>query len=268
MKMRTIIAFVSITSPFVFIDGAAVPTATAQQAVAPAPDPVVGPAPSAPDGTQETHDEVSILQLMKVVDLSRLVAGGMSQLFHSAEGQRALLEAIRGAQIGPKNFPVLNDPADIEAQKGGDGLQEMANSALDGAAEGPQDVVDALNQFRSIYDLDNALKLKDDELPGKKMLAQLAAKGVVASSSAEAAYKRANASNARLNTFTTALEASPDLKTSIDLNTRVTIELTKQTNESLRVQSAITSVIGSFFMVLASEGSEPSWVDGLKNFNR
>lgn len=258
----------SSTCYFAPFAGAPALKAFAQERVIPAPDPDVGAAPPGPDKAQETHDEVSIQQLTKMVYLSRLIAGGISQMFGSAETQRKLLDEIRGAQTGRKNIPNMNDPDNVEARSGGQGLKEMADSAINGTPEGPTELVKALNQFRTTFDLDKAFKLKDDELLNKRLLAQLAAKGIVASSSAEAAYKRANASNARLGEFITSLEASPDLKTSIDLNTRVMIELTQQSNESLRIQSAITSIVGSYFMVLASEASASSWVENLKDFNR
>lgn len=242
--------------------------ASAQQSITPSPDPLVGTAPAGSDNAQETHDSVSIQQLMKIVDLARLIAGGISQLFTSAQGQRDLLNDIRDAQKGPRAIPSIDSSETEEARDGGEGLNEMAESTLNGATNVPADMVEAINKFRTTFDLDKAFELKDDELLGKKLLAQLAAKGIVGSASAESSYKRANASNKRLGQFITALEASQDLKTSIDINTRVMIELTQQSNESLRVQSAITSMIGSYFMVLAGEASEPSWVEGLKDFNR
>lgn len=258
----------TLCTPVVLAIGLTVLPASAQETVTPSPDPVVGTVPSGSDDAQETHDSVSIQQMMKVVELARLMAGGISQLFSSSQGQRNLLNEIRDAQKGPRAIPSIDSSETEEARDGGEGLNEMAESALNGAANVPADMVEALNKFRSTYDLDKAFELKDDELLGKKLLAQLAAKGIIGAASAESSYKRANASNERLGQFITALEASPDLKTSIDLNTRVMIELTQQSNESLRVQSAVTSMIGSYFMVLAGEASEPSWVEGLKDFNR
>lgn len=253
---------------FMLLLGAPLSNALAQQVISPAADPVTGAVPDGPSGAQETHDAVSIQQLMKIVELSRLIGGGITQLFAVAQGQHDLLDLIRGAQIGPKNFPVLNGPAEVAERKGGEGLREMADGALDGAAQGPADLIDALNRFRTTFNLDEAFKLKDDELTSQKMLAQLAAKGAIAGSAAENAYKRSNSSMDRLNGYIGALQASPDIKTSIDINTRAVIELTQQTNESIRTQAALTSVVSAYFMALASEASETDWVDGLKDFNR
>ena len=236
--------------------------------VTPAPDPATGAAPAKPTDAQETYDEVAIQQIMKVVELSRTVAGGIAQLFGSAESQRQLLDLIRAAQTGPREFPLLNDPADVEARDGGEGLREMGDGALNGNVEGPPDLVDAFNKFRTTFSLDKALALKDDELLSKKMLAQLAARGVIGGAVAENSYKRANASMTRMNEYITALEASADLKTSIDINTRAVIELTQQTNEGIRTQAAVTSIVSAYFMALASEASATDWLEGLKQFNR
>ncbi|KSV63167.1 hypothetical protein N183_36175 [Sinorhizobium sp. Sb3] len=242
--------------------------ANAQEKIRPVDEPRVGAAPTAPSDASPSYDSVAIQQLMKLVSLSRLIGGGISEVVGSIEAQKDALESIQKGQSGPKNFPLLNGPDEVEGRKGGEGLRELSEGALNGSADGPPSLVEALTEFRKTFSLDQAFELKDDELPGKKMMAQLAAKSAIAASSAENAYKQANLSNLRLNDYIAALESSPDLKTSIDLNTRVMIELTQQSNESLRTQSAITSIVSTYLMVLASEASEKSWVDGLKNFNR
>lgn len=243
-------------------------TSLAQAIVVPAPEPVTGTAPAAPEDAQETYDKVSIQQLLKIIELSRLIGGGISQLFDAAQGHRQVLDLILDAQIGPREFPVLNSPEEVEARGGGEGLEEMAEDAISGAAQGPQDMLAALGKLRTTFDLDRAFELRNDELFSQKILALFASKGAIAGAAAESAYKRANVSNDRLNEYITALEASPDLKSSVDINTRVMIELTQQSNESLRTQSAMTSLVSAYFMAMASEASEKDWIDGLKDFNR
>ncbi|WFU07290.1 type IV secretion system protein (plasmid) [Rhizobium sp. CB3171] len=248
-------------------DGSAV-VAHAQDAVTPLPEPAVGGAPDGPSGVQETHDQVSIEQVMKLVRLSRIMGGGITQMSMAVQNQKTALDAIRNGQTGPKTIPLLNGPDEVAARHGGEGLKEMADSALNGAVDGPPDLMAAFAHFRSTFSLDKAFALKDDELASKKVLAQLAAKGAIAGSVAESSYKRANEGMERVNDYITALQASKDLKTSIDINTRAVIELTQQINESLRTQSAVTSIVSSYFMMMASEASNEDWVDGLKDFNR
>lgn len=239
--------------------------ASAQETITPVEEPVTGTAPSGQEDADETHDTVAIQQIMKIVELSRLIAGGISQLFGNAQDQKQVLDDIHEGQTGKREVPAKTEEADRE---GGEGLREMTEGALNGAIQGPADVVAAFNKFRTTFQLDDAFALKDDELLGKKMLAQLGAVGAVTASTAENSYKRANSSMDRLDAYVEALNGSQDLKTSIDINTRATIELTQQTNESIRAQSAIASMISTYFMALASEASEKDWVEGLKQFNR
>ncbi|MDR6101885.1 hypothetical protein QE369_002082 [Agrobacterium larrymoorei] len=239
--------------------------AAAQETITPVEEPATRTAPSGQDDADETHDTVAIQQIMKIVELSRLIAGGISQLFSSAKDQKQVLDQIYDGQTGSRDVPAKTEEADRE---GGRGLREMKEGALNGGIEGPPAVVDAFNRFRTTFKLDDAFELKDDELLGKRMLAQLGAMGAVAASTAESSYKRANSSMLRLDAYIKALNGSQDLKTSIDINTRAVIELTQQTNESIRTQSAISSIISTYFMALASEASEKDWVEGLKEFNR
>jgi len=73
----------------------------------------------------------------------------------------------------------------------------------------------------------------------------------VGAASAERGYKRANASMGRIDGYITALGASPDIKTSIDINTRVNIEVAQQLNEMLRSQSTLTTMVSMYYVVTA-----------------
>lgn len=249
---RCALAGVAILLPI----GLAVFSADAQEVVTPAPNPVVGAAPAAPDSATETYDEVATQQLMKIVDLSRLIGGGISQLFGSVQGQKQALDLIRDAQTGPKNFPLLNGPTEVEAREGGPGLKEMSDAALQGFPAGPTDTVDALNGFRTVYSLDKAFALKDDGLVSRGFIAHATAQAAITASTAESSYKRANASMARLDGYIAALGSSADLKTSVDINTRVMIEVAQQLNEQLRTQAALASTAGAYLMMLGGDMAE------------
>jgi len=248
----------------------AVTTATsawAQSLVVPAPDPVVV-TPSIPSNAQETYDEVGNQQLVKLVDLARLIGGGISQILDSALDQKQALDLIQDAQTGPKTFPVLNGQAETDGRDGGPGLKEMADAALDGSATGPAEMLSALDAFRDTYGLDKAFALKDDTSAEKVLIAHASAQGAIAAATAEDAYKRSNASMTRLNTYITALQSSPDQKTSIDINTRVLVEVAQQINESLRTQAAIAQIGGTYFMIMGAEASKLNAFAGMQNFNR
>ncbi|THK34117.1 hypothetical protein EHS39_31955 [Ensifer sp. MPMI2T] len=232
--------------------------------------------PKAPDGAQASFDENAVELLTYMVELSRLIGGGITQLFASAQRAENLLTPIRHAAqaqlaaiSGPKPLPVNNGEADVAARKGGLGLWEMANAALEGETVGPGGIQTALTEFRNRYRLDNAFAMRSDELPGKVTIAHATAQGAVTASTAEDSYKRANASMGRINGYIAALETSNDLKTSVDINTRVMIEVAQQLNETLRTEAAIASAAGSYLMTLGAEAAEPDSIsDLLRNFDR
>lgn len=247
--------------------GAATMPAQAQQLIQ-LPDPIIGLIPSASDDAQSSHDEVAIGQLMKIVELARSIGGGITQLYSTIVTQTAALEKMRDAQNGLKTIPLHNGPEEQEERAGGPGLAEMAKGALDGAPVEPEAVNEALEKFRQMFGLDETFALKDSDITGKVFIANASAHGAISSSVAEAGYKRANSSMDRLSSYISAVENSADLKTSIDINTRVMIELTQQVNESLRTQSAIASMVGMYFMVLGGEVGKQSPFKGLEEYNR
>ncbi|MER9255920.1 hypothetical protein NKI59_29945 [Mesorhizobium sp. M0598] len=241
--------------------------------ITPLPLPPIGALPPAPDGAQATSDENALEVLTSMVEMSRLIGGGIAQLFASALTAENLMtrindaaQAQRAAISGPKPFPVNNGGAEVAAREGGPGLSEMANAALGGEMVGPQGVQAALTGFRNRYHLDDAFAHGNDN--ANAIIAHVSAQGAVTASTAEDSYKRANASMGRINGYITALESSNDLKTSVDINTRVMIETAQQLNETLRTQAAIASLAGSYFMALGAESAEPESIRGLEDFNR
>ncbi|WP_217577441.1 type IV secretion system protein [Mesorhizobium sp. GbtcB19] len=248
--------------------GTTVSGTAGDDSVTPVPDPTVGAAPAMPTGAQETYDEVSIKQLMKIVELSRVITGGISQIFGSTQDQKQALGQIRDAQTGPKTIPVLNGATEAGERDGGPGLNEMADAALEGSPIGPVDIADILSTFQTSFNLDKAFALKDDPSLSKAMGARAAAKGAIATAMAEISYKRANASMARLDSYITALGSSADLKTSVDINTRVMVEVAQQLNESLRTQAELTSIAGTYFMIVGGEAAKDDDLSALIKFNR
>ncbi|QWK80631.1 type IV secretion system protein [Ochrobactrum sp. BTU1] len=232
------------------------------------PEPTIGTVPSGPSDAQSTHDEVSIEQLLKLVDLTRTVGGSLSDLYQKVVNQTTALEKIQNAQLGKKDVPLHDSEDELRARGGGPGLREMAQGALDGNLVAPDGVKQALDNFRPDFDLDKAFALKDDKSRSLAFAAQTTAQGAIASATAEESYKRANSSMARLENYILALQDSNDLKTSVDLNTRVMIEVAQQINESLRTDAAIASVAGAYLMTLGGEAGQEGILEGLKNFNR
>lgn len=243
-------------------------SARAQQALIPLPDPLIGIIPQGITDAQLSHDEVAIGQMMKIVELARSIGGGISQVFNTVVNQTAALEKIREAQLGPKQLPQMGEVGNDASRDGGEGLIEMAEGLLGGSVSGPQTMTEALAKFRETYSLDKTFAQQNDDSMSKVFTAHASAQGAIASAAAETGYKRANDSMGRIGSYLEAVEKSPDLKTSVDINTRVMIELTQQVNESLRTQSAIASMAGTYFMIVGGEQGQDEPLSGLLNYNR
>lgn len=239
-----------------------------QVTITPAPIPDIGALPPAPEGAQLSFDKNAVRLLAYIVEISRLIGGGVTQLYGTSHAAEGLLTSIRDSVSGAKAIPVFNSPAEVAARNGGEGLKDMADTALTGGPVTPAGVQTALTEFRSTYHLNNAFALRDDVLLSQALIARTSAQGAIVASTAEDSYKRANASMIRINSFISALESSHDLKTSIDVNTRVMIEVAQQLNETLRTQAAIASMAGTYFMALGADAAEPDGFLGLMNFNR
>jgi hypothetical protein len=223
--------------------------------------PQTGATPTKPNNANESYDSTVTEQLMKLVELSRVLGGGITQMLGATLDQKNFLQALQDAETGVKVFPLNNSQQDISDRAGGQGLLDMAEEALSGGLTAPDGVVASLDDLKKKYSLDGAFKMQNDPFLGKKLLAQRSAVAAIGGSTAEETYKRANASNARLDGYITSLQNSADLKTSVDINTRVLIELTQQTNDGLRNQAAIASIISASMMSDAGLMAEPSWID-------
>ncbi|PAP97974.1 MAG: hypothetical protein EOR30_31720 [Mesorhizobium sp.] len=274
--MRAAFPTVIVSGILLAAAGSLVREARAQESqITPAPLPSIGVVPAAPDGAQVTFDKNAVELLTYLVEMCRLLGGGMSQLVASAQTAEHLLienrevgKALLSSISGPKRFPVNNGKADVAAREGGPSLREMVDDALNGRGVGPGGIQAALTEFRARYRLDQAFALHNDQHLSKVIIANGSARGAVAASTAEESYKRANASMGRITGYITALENSNDLKSSVDINTRVMIEIAQQINETLRTQAAIASLAGSYFMALGAESAEPAAIRDLLDFNR
>lgn len=226
--------------------------------VTPVPLPSIGTVPTATSSEQESHDEDTIRQLMYVVELSRLIGGGISQLFASSQSMTSLLGFIRdttnaqlAAMTGAKTIPLANGPDEVTARDGGTTIREMAIEGLGGAVADPTDIATTFAKLKETYSLDKALEYQNEDTLSQVTVAHMASYGAVGAASAERGYKRANESMGRIDGYITALGASPDIKTSIDINTRVNIEVAQQLNEMLRSQSTLTTMVSMYYVVTA-----------------
>jgi hypothetical protein len=230
-----------------------VKTVNAQSSdIIPLPLPSIGKVPDASSSEQETHDKATIEQLMFLVELSRQIGGGITKLFETLDTLQETAKDQLDAVTGTKTVPMANGPAEIAARKGGTSIREMATEGLGGTIAEPTDIADAFQQFRTTYDLDKAFDYQKEDTLAQVTVAHMASYGAVGAASAERIYKRANESMDRIDDYITTLGASNDLKTSIDLNTRVNIEIAQQLNEMLRGQATLTSMVSMYYVVSSS----------------
>jgi hypothetical protein len=231
--------------------------------VTPVPLPTTGAVPAPGTKEQETHDADVIQQLLYVVELSRYIGGGISQIFGSVQSMTSLLGAIRdtaNAQLtaltGTKTVPLANGPDEVSARDGGPGVREMAIEGLGGSVANPPDISTVFSNLVTTYELDKVFAYKDEDRLNEVTMAHMASYGAVAAAIGDRAYKRANTSMGRINGYITALGASPDLKTSIDINTRVNLELAQQLNELVRTQAALTTIAGMHYVATLSSRAD------------
>lgn len=243
---------VALTGPFAtFVN--------AQSAnVTPLPLPSVGSVPTVTGNEQEAHDEDAIRQLMYLVELSRVIGGGITQLFTSSQSMAVLLGVIRdtstsqlSAITGAKNIPLANGPDEAAAREGGTTIREMADEGLSGTVATPTDIATAFAKLKETYHLEKAFEYQNKETLSQVTVAHMASYGAIGAAVAEHGYKRANESMGRIDGYITALGASPDIKTSIDLNTRVNIEVAQQLNEMLRSQATLTTMASMYYVITA-----------------
>ena len=93
--------------------------------------------------------------------------------------------------------------------------------------------------------MDNLADLDGSTIPQDRAIAAVAAAGLTAVATGEDGYTRSNEGMTRVNSLIGQIDATPDLKASVDLNTRVMAEVAQQMNEMMRVMSAQTSAQGT-----------------------
>ena len=170
------------------------------------------------------------------------------------DNMRARLEAI----TGPKGISqLLNGAADKLAREAAPDLASIADAAISGAgiggnANGMKTLIDGL---RSRFDLGDLATFDGSTVPADKAIASLAGSGMAAVATADDGYKRANAAMGRVTALIGRIDAAPDLKASVDTNTRVQAEIAVLLVELIRVQSAAAHTAGMQSLQTARDGA-------------
>jgi hypothetical protein len=230
------------------------------------PAPVVPP--KKPADASESYDANAVQQLVTIskntgdsfirlddmLKSNSLVQEVLGTIRKVNEDTKLMLDT---ALTGTKTVPLNNTPEDATARVGAVSLRELAVQMIGGAAPALAEVATAIAEIRTVFNLGEVAKLINSKELADRLSANVAGHALAATSVAETSYASTNTSMTRLGSYIEALGASADLKTSVDLNTRVLIELTQQTNEAIRTNAATSTVISAYLMAMLGGESDP-----------
>ncbi|MFK5980823.1 MAG: type IV secretion system protein [Rhizobiaceae bacterium] len=169
------------------------------------------------------------------------------------ENMKERLLAMTGAK-GISN--ILNGSAEKLARTAATDFQSIIDNAISGGTISGNvgDMNSVIADLRTRFDLGDLATFDSSTVAGDKAIASLAGSGLAAVATADDSYKRAGAAVARINTLVDRIDTTPDLKASIDFNTRVTAEVAVLLLELVRVQSAATNTVGMQSLHRARDG--------------
>lgn len=161
------------------------------------------------------------------------------------------------AMTGAKGISsILNGSAEKLARTAATDFQSIIDNAISGGTISGNvgDMNSVISDLRARFDLGDLATFNSSTIAGDKAIASLAGSGLAAVATADDSYKRAGAAVARINTLVDRIDTTPDLKASIDFNTRVTAEVAVLLLELVRVQSAATNTVGMQSLHRARDG--------------
>ena len=161
------------------------------------------------------------------------------------------------AMTGAKGISsILNGSAEKLARTAATDFQSIIDNAISGGTISGNvgDMNSVIADLRVRFDLGDLATFDSSTVAGDKAIASLAGSGLAAVATADDSYKRAGAAVARINTLVDRIDTTPDLKASIDFNTRVTAEVAVLLLELVRVQSAATNTAGMQSLHRARDG--------------
>jgi hypothetical protein len=200
--------------------------------------------------------------LLKSNGLVQTVLGNVRQV---TEDTQATLDT---ALTGVKTVP-MNDTADDAVARSDTGsMRALAVQMMGGGAPALAAIATIMAEIRTGFSIDTVFENAQSGEIEDIIVANSAGHALAGMVVGEASYASANASMLRLNGYIAALGTSPDLKTSIDLNTRVMIELTQQTNEAVRTNSATTMLIAAYMTGSLGTPNKDELMKFFRNANR
>ena len=167
------------------------------------------------------------------------------------------LKGQLGAITGPKGIStILNSAADRLAREDAPDLMSLVDAGVTGVgvASSTTPIGSTINKLRNRFDLERLAASNTSDVPGDRALASLAGSGMAAVATAGEGSRRSNDAMKRIGDLIGRIDAAPDLKASVDYNTRVQAEVAVLLAELIRVQSAATHTVGMQSLHRARDG--------------
>ncbi len=176
-----------------------------------------------------------------------------NQINNLAIWLKELRDFFLGIPTGvPSNFPWFDDPVEQRYRERDSPFEVLFTKFKLGQYLDSPVLDTTVHALITRYSIDDALVISTTGSPAdiqaETATAGLATSSLLSSGIAERAYYRAGLSMVRIQAYLTDLQTSASLKHSIDLNTRVMIELTQTNNEILRTISAYSIMQGAVVM--------------------
>lgn len=169
---------------------------------------------------------------------------------------RAQLSALKGN----KNITSLeNLAADKQERKASSSLEDITRFAATGSfgtGSVPGNIQQRISNLKTEFKLGKFQAYATSKRAKERMLSHIVGASLAALVTAEDSYKRANKSVARVDRLLDEIDKTPDLKTSVDLNTRFVAELIQVVNELSRLQSSQSNI---FSVISVKEAKEELW---------
>ena len=202
------------------------------------------------DTSQIAQTVASLRQQIKDYEEQIKQLATMKEQLESLKGQL-------GAITGPKGIStILNSAADRLSREDSPDLMSIVEAGVTGVgvASSTTSIGSTINRLRNRFDLDRLAASNNSTVPADRALASLAGSGMAAVATAGEGSKRSNDAMTRIGDLIDRIDAAPDLKASVDYNTRVQAEVAALLAELIRVQSAATHTVGMQSLHRARDG--------------
>lgn len=163
---------------------------------------------------------------------------------------------------------ILNNSASQVQRQAAGSLQDILNSALSGTGitgGNAGRLNSSISRLKTDFSLPDLSALRSSDVPRMRAVANVASVGLTAAATGEDGYTRSNEGMQRVNELIGRIDTTPDLKSSIDLNTRMNAEVAQQMNEVLRLLAVTASAQGA--MALDKVQNDTAAIDALRASN-